>query len=197
MTDLGSSFRSLVFPAAGSFTSTPFWSMGVITMKMMRRTIMMSAMGVTLMFAIGPPLLPPTAIDMGLAPEGLGALLDEVIEELGAGVVHLHVEALDLAVEVVERPHRGHRHEEAEGGGDEGLRDPPGDGGDAARPREGHPREGVDDSEGGAEQTHEGRGGADGREAREPALEVGQVHRGGALDGALGRVDRRVLVPVH
>ena len=68
MTDLGSSFRSLVFPAAGSFTSTPFWSMGVITMKMMRRTIMMSAMGVTLMFAIGPPLLPPTAIDMGLAP---------------------------------------------------------------------------------------------------------------------------------
>ena len=33
-------------------------------MKMMRSTIMMSAMGVTLMSAITPPLLPPTFIDM-------------------------------------------------------------------------------------------------------------------------------------
>src|SRR5262249_31629097 len=152
----GSSFRSFVLPAMGSLTSTPFWSMGVMTMKMMRRTIMMSAMGVTLMFAIGPPLSPPTAIDMescscgrpgplGSRPDPLrrsGGLLDEVVEELGAGVVHLHVEALDLAVEVVERPHRGHGHEEAERGGDEGLRDARGDRRDAARSREGHPREG-------------------------------------------------------
>ena len=40
--------------------------MGVITMKMISSTIMMSAMGVTLMSAIGPPFLPPTAIDMRL-----------------------------------------------------------------------------------------------------------------------------------
>ena len=60
-----SSFRSLVLPAVGSFTSTPFCSMGVMTMKMMRSTIMMSAMGVTLMSAMAPPLLPPTFIDMG------------------------------------------------------------------------------------------------------------------------------------
>ncbi len=65
---LGSSLRSLVLPACGSFTSTPFCSMGVMTMKMMSSTIMMSAMGVTLMSAIGPPFLPPTAIDMGFAP---------------------------------------------------------------------------------------------------------------------------------
>ena len=38
-------------------TSTPFCSIGVMTMKMIRSTIMMSAMGVTLMSAIGPPLL--------------------------------------------------------------------------------------------------------------------------------------------
>ena len=57
--------RSLVLPAVGSFTSTPFCSMGVMTMKMMSSTIMMSAMGVTLMSAMAPPFLPPTAIDMG------------------------------------------------------------------------------------------------------------------------------------
>src|SRR5260221_8255670 len=211
---LGSSFRSLVFPAEGSRTSTPFWSIGVITMKMMSSTLMMSAVGVRLMLAIGPPLLPPTAIDMGIcscfgagarrrAPAdnervyGLGALLDEVVEELGARVVHLDVEALDFAVEVVVRPDRGHRHEEAERGGDEGLRDAGRDGGDAAGPGEGHARERVDDAKGGAEEAHEGSGGADGREAGEAALEVGQVHRGGALDGPLGGVDRGVLVAVH
>src|SRR2546428_2035488 len=102
---LASSLRSLVLVAMGSFTSTPFWSIGVMTMKMMRRTIMMSAMGVTLMSAMAPPFLPPTAIAMGrlLArgpgrpePRGLRALLDEVVEQLRAGVVHLDVEALDL-----------------------------------------------------------------------------------------------------
>ncbi len=41
-----------------------------MTMKMMRSTIMMSAMGVTLMSAIGPPDLPPTAIDMGSCSYG-------------------------------------------------------------------------------------------------------------------------------
>src|SRR2546427_1282456 len=167
---LASSFRSLVLAAMGSFTSTPFWSIGVITMKMMRRTIMMSAMGVTLMSAMAAPFLPPpTAIDMGRllagggpaarAPRGLRALLDEVVEQLRAGVVHLDVEALDLAREIVVCPHRRHRHEQPEGGGDERLRDPGRDGRDAARAGQGHAREGVDDAEGGAEQPHEGGGG--------------------------------------
>src|SRR5207244_7532076 len=203
---LASSFLSLVLLAMGSFTSTPFWSMGVMTMKMMSRTIMMSAIGVTLMSAIAPPFLPPTAIAMAnslraaagrpaaVRPRGLRALLDEVVEQLRAGVVHLHVEALDLAREVVVRPHRRHRHEQAEGGGDERLRDTGRDGGDAARAGEGHAREGVDDPEGGAEQPHERRGGPDGGQARQPALEVSQVHGRRALDGPLGRVDRRFLV---
>src|SRR5688572_19073197 len=100
VTVLGSSLRSAVLLATGSFTSTPFDSIGVITMKMISSTIMMSAMGVTLMSAIAPPLLPPTFMLIGWSPPppapGLGALLDEVVEQLGAGVVHLHVEALDL-----------------------------------------------------------------------------------------------------
>src|SRR5437870_4937363 len=204
-----SSLRSLVLVAMGSFTSTPFWSMGVMTMKMMSRTIMMSAIGVTLMSAIAPPFLPPTAIAMAnslraaagrpaaVRPRGLRALLDEVVEQLRAGVVHLHVEALDLAREVVVRPHRRHRHEQAEGGGDERLGDAGRDGGDAARAGEGHARERVDDAEGGAEEAHEGRGGADRGQAAQAAFQVGQVHRGGALDRPLGRVDRRFLVALH
>src|SRR5512147_1617511 len=104
---------------------------GVMTMKMISSTIMMSAMGVTLMSAIGPPFLPPTAIAMWMYslvrrggtrttvpaspyPALLGALLDEVVEQLGAGVVHLDVERLDLAVEDVEHPHGGNGHEQAE-----------------------------------------------------------------------------------
>src|SRR4029450_8599723 len=99
-----------------------------------------------------------------MAPSYLGparaaalALLDELVEQLRAGVVHLDVEVLDLAVEVVEGPHRGHRDEEPESGGDERLGDTGRDGRDAARPGERHAREGVDDAERGPEQTHEGR----------------------------------------
>src|SRR6187401_1791048 len=159
--DFGSSLRSFVLPAFGSTTSTPFCRSGVITMKMIKSTIMMSAMGVTLMFAIGPPLLPPTAIDMGRLLQSASApgpakgpaerlslaLLDELVEQLRAGVVHLDVEVLDLAVEVVEGPHRRHRDEEPEGRGDERLGDTGRDRLDAARPGERHAREGVDDAE--------------------------------------------------
>src|SRR6266540_3928867 len=206
----GSSFLSLVLPARGSLTSTPFWSMGVITMKMMSSTIMMSAMGVTLMAAMAPPFLPPTAIDIGrlldrgTRPGGprprvdlwraLRALLDEVVEKLRAGVVHLHVEPLDLAREEVVGPDRGDGHEEAERRGDQGFRDAGGDGGDTARARQGHAREGVDDAEGGPEEAHERRRGSDGGQAAEAALEVGQVDGGRTLDGALGGVDGGLAV---
>src|SRR5687768_16560396 len=149
-----SSFLSLVFPAVGSFTSTPFCSIGVMTMKMMSRTIMMSAIGVTLMSAMAPPLFSPTFMLMTCPsnPAGpardarrdaacsrLGALLDEVVEQLRAGVVHLHVEALDLPREVVVRPDGGNGDEEPESRGDQRFGDAGGDGGDAARSGEGHP----------------------------------------------------------
>ena len=42
------------FSALAISTLTPFWSMGVMTMKMISSTSMTSAMGVTLISAIGP-----------------------------------------------------------------------------------------------------------------------------------------------
>src|SRR6185503_19188776 len=91
---------------------------------------------------------------------------------------------------------RGDGHEEAERSGDERLRDPGRDGRDAARPGDRHAGERVDDAERGPEEAHEGRGGADGRELREAALQVRQVDRGGPLDRPLGRVHGRFLVAV-
>ena len=81
----------------------------------------------------------------------LGALLDEVVEQLGARVVHLDVEALDAGGQVVVRPHGRNRDEQAEGGGDERLGDAGGDGSDTTGAGDGHAAEGVDDAEGRAE----------------------------------------------
>src|SRR5208283_1238566 len=56
----------------------------------------------------------------------LVALLDEVVDQLARGVIHLHVESFDTPGEVVEQHNGGDGHEQAERSGDQGL-------GDAAR----------------------------------------------------------------
>src|SRR5687767_13591315 len=91
---------------AGSSTSTPDCSIGVTTMKMMRRTRQTSTRGVTLMSPLISSGLPPPA-PKAIASSGSGAsadlrrVLDEVVDELRRGVRHLHLEALDLVEEVV------------------------------------------------------------------------------------------------
>ena len=55
-------FSSLTSLASGRVTALPRWSMGVITMKMMRSTSTTSTSGVTLMSLLTPLL--PTSIDM-------------------------------------------------------------------------------------------------------------------------------------
>src|SRR4051812_37505680 len=145
--DVRSSFETTFF-AFGSFTSTPFCSMGVTTMKMMRRTRTMSINGTTLICA--PPLSPVPAIS------DLAVLL-EIIEKLQHGVVHVDRERLDAVREVVEEPHGGDGHEQTERGGDERLGDTAGDRGHAARLVGRHRLEGVDDAEDGSEETDERR----------------------------------------
>src|SRR5579875_3548328 len=146
-------------------TLTLFWSMGVMTMKMISNTSMTSTIGVTLMLAL--TLAPSFRVASDIlcsvdriSSSGAGgirrrepssglssrpqdsrlcepahrrarrdlpslppvALLDEVVDQLAGGVVHLDVERLHAIGEIVEEPHRRDGHEEAEGRGDEGFR---------------------------------------------------------------------------
>src|SRR5277367_5959791 len=76
------------FSALAMFTGSPFCSKGVITMKMMSKTSMMSAIGITFGAAI-------TGGALGLYPIELllsAAAGDEIVDQLHRGVVHLDVE---------------------------------------------------------------------------------------------------------
>src|SRR5690349_20854578 len=112
---------------------------------MMSNTSMTSTRGVTLISDLTPPFAPPTSMAievllrlpfrgsevLGSAvltnpgtpepgtsePAGLlGRLLDEVVDELRRRVVHLDVEVLEPAREVVVNPHGRNRDDEAERG---------------------------------------------------------------------------------
>src|SRR4029078_3363565 len=100
---------------------------------MMSSTSMTSTSGVTLMSDLTPPLAPPRSIDIARSPnversggsskssgcppldlpglpdlpDFLRRLLDEIVDELRRGVVHLHVEVLDARRQVVVDPDRG------------------------------------------------------------------------------------------
>src|SRR5919199_2275140 len=206
----------------GSATETPCWRNGVMTMKMISSTSMMSTIGVTLISDWRPPPPPaviPIALSPGappprprrgrtprpargrpagrarrtpqkkLRPELPRAVLQEVVDQLRRRVVHLDDEAVDLAREVVEEPHGGHGHGEAEGRRQKRLGEAARDRAEAGRLRRLHAGEGVDDAEHRAEQADEGGGRADGRQAREAALELGTLDGDGALQRPLTGLD--------
>src|SRR2546428_2037712 len=109
-----------LFLAYGSLIVIPSCSIGVTTMKIIRSTRQMSTKGVTLMSELRPPP-PPTFIDMLLATRPLP--LQEEIDQLRRRVGHLDPEELDLALEIVEHPHRGDGHGQPYRGGDERFGD--------------------------------------------------------------------------
>src|SRR5215212_3850996 len=71
----------------------------------------------------GAPLFNSPESDTARGPvllAGAGAALrplQEVVDQLGAGVAHFHVECFDLAGEVVEHPDRGNSDEQTDSGG--------------------------------------------------------------------------------
>src|SRR5580765_5652804 len=99
-------------------TLTPFWSIGVMTMKMISSTSITSTMGVTLMleFTFEPSsriandiVQPPRYVRnrqctdaRNRLPADGSATLQEVVNQLAGAVVHFHVEGFHLAGEVVE-----------------------------------------------------------------------------------------------
>src|SRR3989441_12276787 len=117
-------------------------------------------------------------------PKCLGCLLDEVVDELRRGVVHLHVEVLEAARQVVVEPARRNRDEQPERGLDERFCNTGRHGADTPRPCRGDADEGVDDADHGTKQSDERCRRSDGRERADAFLEVrGRVSRG-TLNGA-------------
>src|ERR1700704_4791185 len=141
---------------------------------MISSTNMTSTSGVTLISDLTPPLAPPRSIAIAVSPciaacgfgiadqpirnpqseirnSLLRGLLDEVVDELRRGVVHLHVEALDAAGQVVVEPDRRNRDDQTERGLDERFRNTHRDGADAGRPAGADALERVDNADHGAE----------------------------------------------
>ena len=75
----------------------PFCNIGVTTMKMISRTSITSAIGVTLISEVTSPRPPPPPIDIGYLLTAL--LLDEVVDQLGRGVRHLDREGFHFVRE--------------------------------------------------------------------------------------------------
>src|ERR1035438_8856194 len=115
--------------------------------------------------------------------------LEEVVDQLARRVPHLHVEGFNLVGEEVVHPDRGNGHEQTDSGGHEGFGNTAGDGAEAGGLLIGNTLERVDDADDGAEQTHEGGGGTDGRQRADAALQFGVNDGFGALERSLGRLD--------
>src|SRR5205809_8004728 len=134
----------------GMATVMPCWRNGVTTMKIISSTSMMSTIGVTLISDARwslPPCIPMTKTPSSTKPvqgaiyapldhiswyrdlriQLLRAVLDEVVNQFRSRVVHFHDEAVDLAREVVEQPHRRNRHHQTERGSKERFRNTAGD----------------------------------------------------------------------
>src|SRR5262245_11042434 len=167
----------------GSWTSTPFWSIGVTTMKMISITRQTSTRGVTLMSLFTPATMFGLCLGRSmLAP----LLLHEEVDQLRRGVRHLDREPLELSREVVEHPGGGNRHAETERGGHERFRDTGRHRADTAGAGQRHAVERVDDADHGAEQADEGGDGGDRRQRADALLEVRRGEQRRALDGAAG-----------
>src|SRR5271156_2968579 len=86
-----------------------------------------------------------------LAGRAALAALQEVVDQLGTGVAHFHVESLDPTGEIVVRPHRGHGHEKTDSGGDESFGNTAGHRAQTGRLLRRNALERVDDAGDGAE----------------------------------------------
>src|SRR6266568_4769257 len=103
-------------------TLTPFWSIGVITMKMINNTSITSTIGVTLMSELTPAtfFFFPFAIVpylRGIKLPADVAALQEVINQFAGAVFHFDVEGFNATGEVVEHPDGRDGHEQTDGGG--------------------------------------------------------------------------------
>src|SRR5262249_19280502 len=112
----------LGFGVFGTLTSGPFRICGAITMKMISSTSTTATSGVTLMDACILAPSPSRILVLLRVHRHLGdpvdlRRLEETVHELGRGPIHLDVEILNPAREVVERGDGRDRDEDAQGRG--------------------------------------------------------------------------------
>src|SRR5450432_3097423 len=123
---------------------------------------------------------------------GAGATLrtlQEVVDQLGAGVAYFHVERFNLPGKVVEHPDRRDSHEQADSGGHEGFRNAARHRGQTGGLFVRNALERVDDADHRSEQTHERGRRTDRRQAADAALQFGVNDGFGALQSTFGRFD--------
>src|SRR5216683_1557265 len=161
------------FVVFGRLTSGPFRICGAITMKMINSTSTTSTSGVMLMVAcilpgspsrIGRPFLfDPRRLDFIHFDVKLLELryFEQAVHELGRSPIHLDLESLHLAREVVEGDDGRNCDEDTQGRRDQGLSDAARNHRHSAGPRGRDAPESVNDSNHGAEKTDERGSGAD------------------------------------
>src|SRR3982751_1075978 len=145
---LSPSGRGSRFFPLGRVALNPAAISGVTIMKMISSTSITSIIGVTLMSDLTELTPAELPVDMATAghrllgleflgedrtPELAPHALDQVVDQLLGAVGHLDRQIFDLGGEVVVGPHRGNRHHQTEGRGDQRLGDTGGDAGQTAR----------------------------------------------------------------
>src|SRR5215510_14275265 len=200
------------FVVFGRLTSGPFRICGAITMKMISSTSTTSTSGVILMDAcsLAPSpsrisrtsLLDHWRLDFPHLDVNYLELryFEQAVHELGRSPIHLDVEILDLAREVVEGDDGRDSDEDTEGRRDQGLSDAARDHRHPTGPRGCDAPESVDDSDHRAEEADERGRGADRGQEPETPLQLDQRLRHGVPECArdkLERGDRIASAPAH
>src|SRR6267378_185614 len=190
------------FVVFGRFTSGPFRICGAITMKMINSTSTTSTSGVMLMVActlpgspsrIGRPFLfDPRRIDFihfDVKPLEL-RYSEQTVHELGRSPIHLDMEILNLAREVVEGDDGRNCDEDTQGRRDQRLSDAARNHRHSAGPSGRDAPESVDDSDHGAEKTNERGRGADRGKKPETPLQLNQRFGYGVPECARDELER-------
>src|SRR6266705_6337924 len=190
------------FVVFGRLTSGTFRICGAITMKMINSTSTTSTSGVMLMVAcilpgspsrIGRPFLfDPRRLEFIHFDVKLLELRysEQTVHELGRSPIHLDMESLNLAREVVEGDDGRNCDEDTQGRRDQGLCDAARNHRHAAGPRGRDAPESVNDSDHGAEKTNERGNGADRGKEPETPLQLNQRFGDGVPECARDELER-------
>src|SRR5262245_47537092 len=188
------------FVVFGRLTSGPFRICGAITMKMISSTNTTSTSGVMLMAAcilLGSPsrISRPSLSDhrrLDFSPFDVKLLgyLEQAVHELGRCPIHLDMESLNLAREVVEGDDCRNCNKDTQGRRDQSLSDAARNHRHSAGPCGRDASESVNDSDHGTEKTNERGSGADRGKEPETTLQLNQRFGHGVSKCARDELER-------